>query len=125
MSRKLGRSAALLSLGIALLSTSPGMAEVSDVSPAAKDRAAARDIHIDDLAPVLNERPRPQEKLRGMVTAVDQRDDLITVRLASGATADLRVRDGLMFNAIRYGDPVEVTVETIDGAKTIVDLTKL
>jgi hypothetical protein len=34
------------------------------------------------------------------------------------------VRDGLIFNAVRYGDQVEVTVENIDGAKTIVGLTK-
>ena len=44
-----------------------GVAEVnywSDVPPATKDYAAARDVivrHIDDLIPALAERPRPQE----------------------------------------------------------------
>jgi hypothetical protein len=43
-------------------------------------------------------------------------------RLASEASVDPKVRDGLLFNAVRYGDQVEVTVENIDGAKTIVGL---
>ena len=55
---------------------------------------------------------------------VDERNDRITVRLSADATADLKVRDGLLFNAIRYGDEVEVTVEDINGAKTIVGLMK-
>jgi hypothetical protein len=87
--------------------------------------AAARDVivrHIDDLIPVLAERPRPQETLRGMVTGIDERNDLITLRLASDASADFRVQDGLLFNAVRYGDQVEITVENIGGAKTIVGL---
>ena len=46
------------------------------------------------------------------------------MRLSADATADLKVRDGLLFNAIRYGDEVEVTVEDINGAKTIVGLMK-
>jgi len=29
-----------------------------------------------------------------------------------------------MFNAVRYGDQVEVTVQIIAGAKTIVDLVR-
>jgi hypothetical protein len=34
------------------------------------------------------------------------------------------VQDGLLFNAVRYGDQVEVTVEDINGATTIVGLMK-
>jgi hypothetical protein len=34
------------------------------------------------------------------------------------------VQDALVFNAIRFGDRVELTVETIDGARTIVGLRK-
>ena len=67
---------------------------------------------------------RSIQVLRGVVAAVDERNDRITVRLSADATADLKVRDGLLFNAIRYGDEVEVTVEDINGAKTIVGLMK-
>jgi len=107
-----------------------GVAEVnywSDVPPATKDYAAARDVivrHIDDLVPTLIERPRPQATLRGVVIGIDQRNDLITLRLAKGASGDFKVQDGLLFNAVRDGDPVEITVENIDGAKTIVGLRK-
>jgi protein-tyrosine-phosphatase len=107
-----------------------GMAEVnywSDVPPATKDYAAARDVivrHIDDLVPTLTERQRPQETLRGIVTGIDERNDRITLRLAKSASADFRVQDGLLFNAVRDGDRVEITVENIEGAKTIVGLRK-
>jgi hypothetical protein len=67
---------------------------------------------------------RSRETLRGVVASVDERNDRITVRLAPDATADLKVNDGLLFNAVRYGDRVAVTVEDIDGAKTIVGLVK-
>jgi Cu/Ag efflux protein CusF len=79
---------------------------------------------IDGLNPALAIRARPQETLRGVVAEVDQRHDRITVRLTPGATADFKVQDGLLFNSIRYGDEVELTVETIDGEKTIVGLRK-
>jgi hypothetical protein len=60
--------------------------------------------------------------LRGVVEAVDERKGQITVRLSSDAIVDLRVRDGLLFDAVRYGDQVEITVEAIDGENTIVNL---
>ena len=107
-----------------------GVAEVncwSDVPPAMKDYAAARDVivhHIDDLIPALTERPRPQETLRGVVAGIDERNDRITLRLARDASADFKVQDGLVFDAARDGDQVEITVEIIDGAKTIVGLKK-
>jgi len=63
-----------------------------------------------------------RETLRGTVAAVDERNDSITLRLATDVNARLKVRDGLLFNAVRYGDQVEVTVETVDGARTIVGL---
>jgi Cu/Ag efflux protein CusF len=44
------------------------------------------------------------------------------VRLSSGAVTDFKVQDGLIFNAVRYGDQVEITVESIEGAATIVGL---
>jgi Cu/Ag efflux protein CusF len=67
---------------------------------------------------------RSLESLRGVVASVDERNDRITLRLPSNASVDLKVRDGLLFNAVRYGDQVEVVVEDIDGAKTIVGLGK-
>ena len=99
----------------------------SDVPPAMKDYVAARDVivsHIDRLVPALAARPRPQEMLEGVVTAVDERNDRITVRLRSDTTEVFRVQDGLVFNAVHKGDQVELTVENIDGAKTIVGLKK-
>jgi protein-tyrosine-phosphatase len=105
-----------------------GVAEVSywsDVPPATKDYSAARDVivrHIDDLVPTLTERPRPQETLRGIVTGIDELNDRVTLRLAEDASGDFKVQDALMFNAVHNGDRVKITVETIDGAKTIVEL---
>jgi protein-tyrosine-phosphatase len=107
-----------------------GVAEVSywsDVPPATKDYSAARDVivrHIDDLVPTLTERPRPQETLRGIVTGIDELNDRVTLRLAEDASGDFKVQDALMFNAVRNGDRVKITVETIEGAKTIVELRK-
>jgi hypothetical protein len=59
-----------------------------------------------------------------VVTGIDERNDLITLRLAEGASSDFRVQDGLVFNAVHDGDQVEITVEDISGAKTIVGLKK-
>jgi hypothetical protein len=105
-----------------------GMAEVNywtDVPPASKDYAAARDMilrHIDDLVPALSARARPQESLKGVITTIDERNDRITLRLASNVAADFKVQDGLIFDSVRSGDAVEITVEDIDGTKTIVGL---
>ncbi|HEY7843280.1 MAG TPA: hypothetical protein VID30_06340 [Bradyrhizobium sp.] len=105
-----------------------GAAEVnywSDVPPATRDYAAARDVivhHIDDLIPSLSERPRSQETLRGIVTGVDERNDRLSLRLATGASADFKVQDPLVFNAVRNGEQVEITVENIKGVKTIVGM---
>jgi hypothetical protein len=59
-----------------------------------------------------------------VVTAVDERNDRITVRSRSDTTEDFKVQDGLLFNAVHNGDQVEITIESIDGAKTIVGLRK-
>lgn len=108
--------AALIAVGIAMSLTMATRA-ATDAAPApslmpvsAPDAGAGKDLS--------------RETLRGVVAAVDERNDSITVRLSSDANADLKVRDGLLFNAVRYGDQVEVTVENIDGARTIVGLTK-
>jgi hypothetical protein len=105
-----------------------GAAEVnywSDVPATSKDYFALRDAivhHIDDLVPSLAERPRPRETLRGVVAGSDERNDRITLTLAQGASADYKVQDPLVFNAVHDGEQVEVSVETVEGVKTIVGL---
>ena len=64
------------------------------------------------------------ETLRGVVDSIDEGSDTIRVRLSPDKIENFRVQDGLMFNAVRYGDQVEVTVQIIAGAKTIVDLVR-
>jgi protein-tyrosine-phosphatase len=99
----------------------------SDVPLAMSDYEASRDAivrHIDDLVPALATRAQAQETLQGVVAAVDERNDRIAVRLTSDRTEDFRVQDGLIFNAVRDGDRVELTVETVDGTRTIVGLKK-
>jgi protein-tyrosine-phosphatase len=105
-----------------------GAAEVnywSDVPATSKDYPALRDAivhHIDDLVPSLAERPRPPETLRGVVAGIDERNDRITLTLAQGASADFKVQDPLVFNAVHDGEQVEVSVETIEGVNSIVGL---
>jgi protein-tyrosine-phosphatase len=107
-----------------------GEAEVnywSDVPLPTQDYVAARDAivsHIDHLVPALAKRARPREMLQGVVTAVDERNDRMAVRLTSDRIEDFRVQDGLLFNAVHGGDRVELTVESIDGTRTIVGLKK-
>ena len=100
----------------------------SDVPPATKDYVAARDVivrHIDTLVPTLVSTAPVGETLRGVVASVNERNDSITVRLSpSGVDGDFRVQDGLVFDAVRYGDQIEFTVLVIDGAKTIVQIRK-
>ena len=99
----------------------------TDVPPATKNYAEARDVilrHIDELVPALSERPRHQETVQGTVTGVDERNDRITLRLASDSSDDFRVQDPLVFNAVHDGDRVKITVEDINGRRTIVELKK-
>jgi protein-tyrosine-phosphatase len=102
----------------------------SDVPPATKDYAAARDVivrHIDTLVPTLVSTAPVNETLRGVVASVDERNDTISVRLQSsptGAALDFKVQDGLVFDAVRFGDKVAFTAETLKGTRTITRLTK-
>jgi hypothetical protein len=100
-------------------------------SAGGQDYAAARDViirHIDTLVPMLVSTAPVTKTLRGVVASVDERNDSISVRIQSPSkgetTEDFKVQDGLIFNAIRFGDSVAFTVETIKGAKTITGLTK-
>jgi Cu/Ag efflux protein CusF len=79
--------------------------------------------------PTLVSQPPALEKLRGVVASVNEQTDAITVRLSGtssggGTTSEFKVQDGLLFNAIRYGDQIEFSVEKINGTNTIVWLQK-
>jgi Cu/Ag efflux protein CusF len=73
-----------------------------------------------------------QQAMKGVVTGIDEPAGTISIQQtssgtvgASGAATDsYRVKDGLLFNAVRPGDKVAISVETIDGAKTITRLDK-
>ena len=103
----------------------------SDVPPATKDYAAARDVivrHLDTLVPTLVSTRPINPTFRGVVASVDERNDRISIRLQSSATVetteDFKVQDGLVFDAVRFGDAVAFTVETIKDVKIITALTK-
>jgi arsenate reductase (thioredoxin) len=108
-----------------------GSAEVnywSDVPSAIRGYADARDAiihHIDNLVSALPKTAHAQETLQGVVTAIEERRDRMTVWLDSDVSGSFKVQDGLVFNAVQGGERVEITVEVIGGAKTIVGLKKL
>jgi Cu/Ag efflux protein CusF len=70
-----------------------------------------------------------QQVRSGVIAKVDEPAGKITVRENGGETTvggtnagrinDFRLQDGLLFNALRYGDRVVFTVEDINGTKTI------
>jgi Cu/Ag efflux protein CusF len=97
----------------------PSLAFADDPAGVEHDRPAAdQTVGVAGL-------PRPStEAFRGVVASVDERNDTIRIRRSPETTEEFRVQDGLLFNAVRYGDLVEVSVENINGAKTIVGLTK-
>jgi Cu/Ag efflux protein CusF len=74
-----------------------------------------------------------QATLKGEITKVDEATGTLTLKQdqsgtvgggASAATADYKVKDGLMFNAIKPGDKVQITVDRVDGKPTITKLEK-
>ena len=97
------------------------LAPVSVGSAAAANFAPGETELVPASAPATSR----HETLRGVAASADQRNDTLTIQIAStGTPSDFKVQDGLLFNAVRYGDPVEITVETIGGAKTITGLKK-
>lgn len=64
------------------------------------------------------------EQLRGTVDSVDQGNDTIEIRLSPDRKELFKVQDGLIFDMVRFGDPVEISVQIISGARTIVRLTE-
>jgi hypothetical protein len=96
-------------------------ATVCASSAAPQDSAAT----APGTAPPVASTASAQETLKGTVASTNERSDTLTIQNAStGASDDFKVRDGLIFNAVRFGDSVEITVETVGGVKTIVALTK-
>ena len=69
--------------------------------------------------------PKPATAtLRGVVDSADEGHDTLKVRLSQDKTEEFKVQDGLIFNAVRFGDTVEVTVEKTGEKRTIVSLRK-
>ena len=89
-------------------------------SPASDEQETG--IAITQAAPVPAK--PPIESMHGIVASVDQRNDTIAIQLAPNETEPFRVQDGLLFDSVRYGDQVQITVQNIAGAKTIVGLRK-
>ena len=112
------QAAASIAFGIAISFIAQAYAAADAGIAAAAISVAAPDAGVGDGS------QQTREVLRGVVASVDERNDRITVQLSSDATTELKVQDGLLFNAVRYGDQVEVTVEDINGTKTIVGLMK-
>jgi len=116
----ISRFVVLLTLGFGL--------PVTTAAAAVAVAAPARDpiVHdSDNLVTVLAQESHPHETLLGMIMAVDQQNDQITMEVASGIDSTFKVQDALIFNAVHHGDYVEVTVESIGGTKTIVGVKKL
>jgi Cu/Ag efflux protein CusF len=109
----------MLALAVALL-------PAASLSSPAADEAATRDQEaVAALTQGAAVAASPAtETLRGVVDSVDQGNDAIKIRLPTETTEQFKVQDGLIFNAVRYGDQVEVTIQKIAGAKTIVGLSK-
>jgi len=80
---------------------------------------------LQPTVPALAQQTNPQEKLRGVITAVDLQNGLIKMRIDPAAEGSFKVQDGIIFNAVQSGDHVEITIETTGGTKTIVRLKKL
>jgi Cu/Ag efflux protein CusF len=74
-----------------------------------------------------------QQAQEGSIVNIDEPKGTVTILLspsgtvgANGAnsTQDFRLQDGLLFNALRYGDKVTFTSSVVDGTKTITSLKK-
>jgi len=72
-----------------------------------------------------------QATFKGEITKVDEATGTLTMKQdqsgtvgAGAATAYYKVKDGLMFNAVKPGDKVQVTVDRVDGKQTITKLEK-
>jgi Cu/Ag efflux protein CusF len=74
-----------------------------------------------------------QQGMKGSIASVDEPAGTISIQQTPSGTVGIngvaptdvyKVRDGLLFNAVRYGDKVIFSAETINGTKTITQLEK-
>jgi|SRR6478609_3965504 len=74
-----------------------------------------------------------QQAVTGSVVKIDELNGKITIEQTqtgtvgsntAGATAEFKVQDGLLFNALQPGDRVVFTATDIGGVKTITNLKK-
>ncbi|MEA2884442.1 MAG: hypothetical protein QOH32_3698 [Bradyrhizobium sp.] len=74
-----------------------------------------------------------QQSMTGTITKVDEANGKIALQQtqggtvgasSSGAAEEFKVQDGLVFNAVKPGDKVAVTVTDVGGVKTIIKLEK-
>jgi len=74
-----------------------------------------------------------QQSLTGTISKVDEANGKIAIQQTQGGTVgantggaaeEFKVQDGLVFNAVKPGDNVAVTVSEISGVKTITKLEK-
>lgn len=98
--------------------TAPSLAFADDPAGVEHDRPASQTVGAAGMAKFAT------EIINGVVASVDERSDTIRIQRSPEIAEELKVQDGLLFSAVRYGDPVQVTVENINGARTIVGLIK-
>ncbi len=74
-----------------------------------------------------------QQSLTGTISKIDEGNGKIAIQQTQGGTVgansggaaeDFKVQDGLVFNAVKPGDKVNVTVTEIGGVRTITKLEK-
>jgi Cu/Ag efflux protein CusF len=80
-----------------------------------------------------------QQTIKGKIAAIDKAAGKISIQISgtagtagSGTTnvdatvapTPFKVQDALLFNAVKIGDQVSVTTETVNGVATIKSLTK-
>ena len=72
-----------------------------------------------------------QQTIEGKVAAVDKAAGKISLQIAGTSGADastaptpFKVQDPLLFNAVKQGDEVSVTTQTVNGVVTITGLKK-
>jgi hypothetical protein len=92
-------------------------------APATVDEVPAKQEAIVAITQgtIVARKPKT-ETLRGVIDSVDQGNDTLKIRLSPDTTEQFKVQDGLIFDVVRYGDQVEVTVRDIAGDRTIVGL---
>ena len=74
-----------------------------------------------------------QQSMTGTISKVDEAGGKVAIQQSQagtvgassgGAAEEFKVQDGLVFNAIKPGDKVSVTVSDVGGVKTITKLEK-